>query len=308
MNNIKSNFSIKDLENLSGVRAHTIRIWEKRYNLLNPDRTQTNIRTYTIESLQKLLNVSYLNSNGYKISKIAVMDKDQLNEAVKSIASLSECTNHSLTAFKLAMLNFDQRLFDDTYQNLIEKKDFDEVFTSIIIPLLNEIGMLWQTDTITPANEHFMSSLVRQKILIKIEELQNNLRYNNNKVFVLFLPNNEIHELGLMYLQYQLLKFGHQTIYLGQSVPMESLIDLLKCYDVLNFVSFFTVMPETGKVADYISTFNDKILTKGDHKLLLLGRKLAEVKLECLPSKVEAYTSIESLVDQVAMTRANVSA
>ena len=150
MNNIKVDFSIKDLEKLSGIKAHTIRIWEKRYNLLQPERTSTNIRHYSLKSLQKLLNVVFLNNNGLKISKIALLDEDEIPVNVREIASRGKVEHHAINSLKIAMLNFDQVLFYNTYNSLLQEKTFREIFYDIFIPLLNELGLLWQTDTITP--------------------------------------------------------------------------------------------------------------------------------------------------------------
>lgn len=155
MNNVKSKFSIKDLENLTGIKAHTIRIWEKRYNLLSPNRTDTNIRFYELADFQKLLNVSYLNNNGYKISKIATLEGNKIPELVRQIAAKSNLNSHAINSFKLSMLNFDQVLFYKTYERLEKEKSFRDIFYTIFIPLLTELGLLWQTDTITPAHEHF---------------------------------------------------------------------------------------------------------------------------------------------------------
>ena len=132
MNTIKTSFSIKDLENLSGIKAHTIRIWEKRYNLLIPERTDTNIRTYNLQSLQKLLNISFLNSNGYKVSQIAALDEFQIATKVKEISFLGNVESHAFNAFKLSMLNFDQALFYNTYNRLLEEKSFREIFYDAI--------------------------------------------------------------------------------------------------------------------------------------------------------------------------------
>ncbi len=123
MNNIKNEFSIKDLENLSGIKAHTIRIWEKRYNLLQPNRTDTNIRNYDLENLQKLLNVSFLNNNGYKISKISKLGERDIAMHVKEIALKKNLENHALNAFKVAMLNFDQAHFYKIYNKLSRRKN-----------------------------------------------------------------------------------------------------------------------------------------------------------------------------------------
>jgi len=166
MNNVKTKFSIKDLENLSGIKAHTIRIWEKRYNLFQPNRTDTNIRYYSLASLQKLLNISYLNRNGYKVSKIAKLKTEEIPALVKEIAQENDANNHSVNLFKMAMLNFDQTLFYNTFNDLEKENSFHDIFYNTLVPLLDEIGLLWQTDTITPAHEHFIVELIKQKILI----------------------------------------------------------------------------------------------------------------------------------------------
>jgi DNA-binding transcriptional MerR regulator len=296
MNNIKNRFSIKDLENLTGIKAHTIRIWEKRYNLLTPKRTETNIRYYDLESFQKLLNVSYLNNNGYKISKIATIDEDKIPDLVREIASESNSESHAINAFKLAMLNFDQVLFYKTYESLLKEKAFDEIFYDIFIPLLTEIGLLWQTDTITPAHEHFLTSLLRQKILINTEKIQSTQVNKSEKTFVLYLPDNEIHELGLMFINHQIVSKGYQSIFLGQSVPIESLTHLQNYYDDITYVSYFTVKPEKENIKKYITDFESIILSKPNTQFWILGQMLNALDLDKLPKSMKAFKSIKSLI------------
>ncbi|WP_298760089.1 MerR family transcriptional regulator [uncultured Psychroserpens sp.] len=299
MNNVKSTFSIKDLENLTGIKAHTIRIWEKRYNLLQPERTDTNIRYYSLGNLQKLLNISYLNNNGYKISKIASLENDEVTKLVKEVAQSDQTNNHSIDTFKLSMLNFDQKLFYDTYEGLLKEKTFIEMFYQDFIPLLSEIGMLWQTDTITPAHEHFLTSLIRQKILINTEKLQSKNQIDTNKVFVLYLPDNEVHELGLMIINHEIIARGHQAIFLGQSVPLNSLKDLLSYYDDITFVSYFTVKPEKEYIDEYLKDFSDNLLIEKSIKLWIIGRMLEELDLNKLPKQITPFNTIEELVKKL---------
>lgn len=296
MNNIQVNFSIKDLENLTGIKAHTIRIWEKRYNLLSPNRSETNIRNYSLTSFQKLLNISYLNNNGLKISKIADLREEEIPIKVREIASRAKIEDHAINALKMAMINFDQVSFYNTYNNLIESKTFSEVFYSVFLPLLNEIGLLWQTNTITPAHEHFLSVHIKQKILLNIERLQSLEPRPVSKTFILFLPDHEIHDIGLLFINYQLRSKGYHTIFLGESMPMESLTDLHEFFNEITFVSYFTVQPETENIAPYIEKFNDLLLKKDNSKLMLLGPKLAELKDMKLLEKVSIFNSIENLV------------
>jgi DNA-binding transcriptional MerR regulator len=297
MNNIKSQFSIKDLENLTGIKAHTIRIWEKRYNLLKPNRTDTNIRYYDLASFQKLLNVSFLNNNGYKISKITTIKEDEIPRLVREIATKNDSDNYAINAFKLAMLNFDQTLFYSTYDSLLKEKSFKSLFYDVFIPMLSNIGMLWQTDTITPAHEHFITTLIRQKILVNTENIQSKQVNKSKKTFVLYLPDNEIHELGLMFLNYEIVSHGYHSIFLGQSIPLENLTDLQNYYDDITFISYFTIKPEKENLPSYINSFNETILKPSNSKFWILGQMITHMDLANLPSEVKTFNSIESLIN-----------
>ncbi|MGB2225653.1 MAG: MerR family transcriptional regulator, partial [Polaribacter sp.] len=160
MNNIKKEFTIKDLENISGIKAHTIRIWEKRYNLLEPNRSETNIRSYNPESLQKLLNIVLLNKNNFKVSKIAKMSNEEIIVQARELAFQNAIEDEAINSFKIAMFQFDKILFNNTYNKLLHKKTFREIFKDVFIPFLEHIGLLWQTDTLLAAHEHFISNLI----------------------------------------------------------------------------------------------------------------------------------------------------
>ena len=298
MNNVKNVFSIKDLENISGIKAHTIRIWEKRYNILEPMRTDTNIRLYNLQNVQKLLNITLLHNHGYKISKISKFSEDKIPQITNDIISEKSVKHHAISAFKMAMINFDQTLFFTTYNNLLSEKSFREVFFDVIIPLMNEIGLLWQTDTITPAQEHFISYLIKQKLLINTEKLQIIPATKKDKLFILFLPMNEIHELGLMYLNYEILSMGYKTIYLGESVPIESLIDLKNHFDNITFVCYMTVEPNKEKVSNYIHDITTKALDESSH-LWLIGRMVEHVEQNNISNKISMFHTIKELVDNL---------
>lgn len=297
MNNVKKVFSIRDFENLSGIKAHTIRIWEKRYNLFEPERTTTNIRTYSLQSLQKLLNITLLYNNGYKISKIAKMQEGDIPLAVKEIVAKKSIKNHVLNTFKLAMINFDQVLFFNTYNTLLSDHSFRDIFKDYFVPLLHELGLLWQTDTITPAHEHFITGLIKQKIQVNIEKLQQNEATELDKIFVLYLPEEEIHEIGLLYINYELVLRGYKTIYLGQSIPLENLGDLNNFAENLYFISYFTVAPTKEKINSYLDQFST--LTKGIPNLWILGRQIQLLEDEQLSSNIRTFNSIELLVEEL---------
>ena len=296
MNNVKNVFSIKDLENISGIKAHTIRIWEKRYNVLQPMRSDTNIRYYNLVNLQKLLNITLLHDHGYKISRIAKFTEQQIPEAVREIISEKSVKSHAISSFKMAMINFDQSLFTKTYDNLLSEKSFREVFYEVFIPLMNEIGLLWQSDTITPAHEHFISYLIKQKLLINTEKLQILQPTNDEKVFVLYLPSNEIHELGLMYLNYEVLHHGYRSIYLGESIPLDNLKDLKKYFNKVTFISYLTVEPNKDEINPYIKAINDEVLNDTDTELWLLGRMVDFIEPQNISDKTRIFKSISDLV------------
>ncbi|WP_035667670.1 MerR family transcriptional regulator [Flavobacterium sp. 83] len=298
MNNIKSVFSIKDLENLSGIKAHTIRIWEKRYDILQPMRTDTNIRLYDLASLQKLLNITLLHDYGYKISKIATFPQEKIPFLVREIISTKNAKNHAISAFKMAMMNFDQELFFNTYNWLIAEKSFKEIFRQVFIPLMNELGLLWQSDTITPAHEHFVSYLIKQKLLVNTEKLQVLKQTKFDKVFVLSLPMNEIHELGLMYLNYEILLNGYKTIYLGESMPIENLKDLKKHFDSIVFVSYMTVQPDKDCINEYVAKMTSE-LVDNNTELWFTGRLVEFINKEALSDKISLFDSFSELIDQI---------
>lgn len=298
MNNVKNTFSIKDLENLSGIKAHTIRIWEKRYNVLEPMRTDTNIRFYDLNALQKLLNITLLHDYGYKISKISKMPAEKIPELVRDIVSNKSAKNHAISSFKLAMMNFDQNLFFKTYDTLLSEKSFREVFFEVFIPLMEEIGFLWQVDTITPAHEHFISYLIKLKLLVNTEKIQSKEPTRNDKVFVLYLPMNEIHELGLMYLNYEILSQGYKTIYLGESVPTDSLKDIKKYFDNIVYVCYMTVEPEKAEVNNYIKNLKEEILDENS-EVWLIGRMTENVDPKSISNNVNVFNSINQLVENI---------
>ena len=298
MNNIKNVFSIKDLENLSGIKAHTIRIWEKRYDILQPMRTDTNIRLYDLASLQKLLNITLLHDYGYKISKIATYPQDKIPSLVREIISNKTAKSHAISELKMEMMNFDQELFFNTYNWLIAEKSFKEIFHQVFIPLMNELGLHWQSDTITPAHAHIISYLIKQKLLVNTEKLQVMKPTKTDKVFVLSLPMNEIHELGLMYLNYEILLEGYRTIFLGESMPIDNLKDLKKNFDSIVYVSYLTVQPERDILDSYVQKMSEELIDD-DTELWFIGRQTEFINKEGLSDKITIFSSINELVSEI---------
>lgn len=215
-------YKIKDIETLTGIKAHTIRIWEKRYGLVLPKRTDSHIRTYDDDELVLLLNIVLLNKNGIKISKIAELSNEEIIEKVWSIkgdTSIDDSTERLI----LALIELDELLFRTTIQNYIDKNGLEETFSKILVSFLDRIGIMWMIGTINPAQEHFISNLIRQKIIFEIEKLP--VPDTSQTPIILFLPEHEWHEISLLLYHFVLRKNGAYTIYFGQSLPYDSLIE-----------------------------------------------------------------------------------
>jgi DNA-binding transcriptional MerR regulator len=294
LDNIQKDFTIKDLENISGIKAHTIRIWEKRYNLLEPKRTDTNIRYYSHENLQKILNVVLLSKNGFKISIIAKMSREEMLLQSREVAFGSNTNDAAINDFKLAMFQFDKVLFDKTYNKLLLKKHFEKIVKDVFIPFLNHIGLLWQTDTILPAHEHFISNLIAQKIHLNIE-LITTIVNESNKTYVLFLPENEIHELGLLYVNYELLLKGNRTIYLGQNLPLDNLKCFFDYQEDLCFITSLTVKPYNSKIEDYFNQV-ESLLENSKHEFIAVGRRTSLLKAKDYKSNISFFNSIADIL------------
>ena len=220
-------YSIKDLERLSGIKAHTIRIWEKRYNLVTPKRTETNIRFYDDEDIKKILNIAFLNKHGYRISQIAQLDDNEITSKITDISEEDNDSDSLIDNLIISMIELDERKFDKILSTAILKSGFEKTVLYTIYPFFQKIGILWQTGAINPAQEHFISNLVRQKLIVAIDGiLEENIP--DSKRFILFLPEGELHEIGLLFYFYLLKKRGHSVIYLGQSVPFEDLATVIE--------------------------------------------------------------------------------
>ena len=250
-----SSYSIKDLEQLSGIKAHTLRIWEQRYNLLTPKRTETNIRYYDDGDLKLILNVALLNDNGFKISKIVSMSPDEVRQEVMKLTDRSLTHDDQIHALTICMIEMDEDRFDKVLTTNIIKLGFEQTMLNIIYPFLSKIGVLWQTGAINPAQEHFISNLVRQKLIVAIDGQVPSL---GGKKFLLFLPEGELHEISLLFASYIIKSKGHKVIYLGQSTPKH---DLDAVYDLLEpdyILTVITTSPSIEFAQDYVNNLAKK--------------------------------------------------
>lgn len=251
-----ASYKIKDLEILTGIKAHTLRIWEKRYDFIKPDRTDTQIRTYSDEELVVLLNVALLNKNGVKISKIADMSRVQIANKVLEFTSLKD-TEQSQEKLLLALIELDEQLFKNTLQELIDACGLELTFTEHLIPFLDRIGVMWQVGTINPAQEHFISNLIRQKIISTIDGLD--IPTSKSQPVMLFLPEHEWHEISLLFYQFSLRKHGIPTVYLGQSLPYDSLLDAIKKVKPSALVSSWLTAVDEQFMVNYLQQLQKDI-------------------------------------------------
>ncbi len=281
-------YSINDLEKITGIKAHTIRIWEKRYNVVDPERTETNIRYYNDSDLKKLLNISTLNKHGFKISEIVKMGNDRLCEKIVEISNASNDYESYINNLIVSMIELDEDKFEKVLSSSIIKMGFEKTVTSIIYHFLEKVGVLWQVGTINPAQEHFITNLIRQKIIIAIDGQDNNLR-SDAKTFLLFLPENELHELGLLFYTYVIKKAGHKVIYLGQSVPMKDVLEVIKIRKADYILTYFVAALETKVIPDYLKAISEGF----DHKdIFIAGYQIQQIPGD-LPRNIKPLQDAE---------------
>ncbi|MBN1185202.1 MAG: MerR family transcriptional regulator [Bacteroidales bacterium] len=286
-----SKYSIKDLERLSGIRAHTIRIWEKRYKLLDPSRTSTNIRYYSDDDLKKILNISLLNKQGVKISHLSGLSAEDIAEkvmmTVKDISNYDAVIDHLI----ISIIELDEQKFNKDFSRALTQMGFEDIIIRIIFPLLDKIGILWMTGSINPAQEHFFSYLVRQKLIVAIDELIVKSHHNPQR-FLLFNPEGELHEMGLLFLSYLIKKRGHEVIYFGQSVPIKDLAEAIDTihYDYLltSVISVYSGKELMTYLTKLAETFPQKTIYASGNQVLNLTQKL--------PHNIKKIDTIEDFI------------
>lgn len=264
-------FSISDIESLIGIKAHTIRAWEARYNLVPPKRTPTNIRYYEEEDLKHLLNIVTLNEKGYKISRIAKMDKAQINDLVLQLQA--DYNNDTVQVLRLsdAALKYDEIAFAEILSGCIEELGLVDTMDLVLFPFMKKVGMLWQTGAIDPSHEHFASNLIRDRMIVEIDKLSKPDR-KDPKRFLLFLPEAEMHETGLLFARYLLKRCGMDTLYLGQEIPYPDIKKVITHYKP-DYAFIVLTSLNLGKDINKILT---KVLDHLDVPLLVAGSLISE--------------------------------
>ncbi len=269
-------YSIKDLEKLSGIKAHTIRIWEQRYGLINPQRTQTNIRYYEDDDLKLILNIALLNKNGIKIAKIAKMTKEEVAEKVAAISEINFEYGTQLDAMTISMIEMDEYKFDRIISTNIHQIGFERTMLEIIYPFLEKLSLLWLTGSINPAQENFMSYLIRQKLIVAIDK-EPLVGSKGSKKFLIYLPEGEKQELTMLFMHYLIKARRHQVIYIGQEM---SLSDIRDAYDIHHPDYIFTMITETF-AKEPVKHYADKLSSMfHDANILLSGYQVVAQNLK----------------------------
>lgn len=291
-------YSIKDLENLSLIKAHTIRIWEKRYALIEPQRTDTNIRYYNDEDVKKLLNVSVLVQNGIKISHVAKMGDDEIKQKASFILQNPNDVDNHVKNLIIAMIELSEAKFEKVLNKTIITMGFEKTMMYLVYPFLEQIGVMWQTGSINPAHEHFISNLIRQKLMVAIDSIEPTDLKKPHK-FILFLPEGELHELGLLFYSYLIKVRGHEVLYLGQATPLKSVLESSEIWPP-DFLVFFAISSFAGISRDkYVQEVAEMFPKTG---IIVAGQQIRDSKMD-FPKNVQKIENAFDLITIVQKLR-----
>lgn len=261
-------YSIRDLEKLTGIKAHTIRIWEQRYRLITPARTDTNIRYYTDENLRHLFNIALLNRNGIKISKLAQMSVDEIATKGAAIAQNSPNPNSQIDALTLAMIDLNEAAFEQVFVEYVTANTFESAMLELVYPFLDKLRLLWLTNSISPAHEKFVGQIIRRKLMCAVD---NATARTDSPVFLLYSPEGEAQELTLLFIQYLLRSREMRVVYLGANIAVGELRDACQ---TLKPDYVFTILQEPLP-RQPIQTYVDSVAQSiSGSELLLTGQQL----------------------------------
>lgn len=284
-------YSIKDLEQLSGIKAHTLRIWEHRYEIIEPQRTHSNIRYYDDSDLKLVLNISYLNQNGHKISRIARMTLQEIEKAVMGIASSNLEYPNQVNALVIAMVSLNEVRFEKIIATNTLQFGFENTMIHIVYPFLERIGFLWQTGSINPAHEHFITNLIRQKLIVAIDG-HSSSEHPDIKKYLLFLPEGETHELGLLFAAYIIKSRGNRMIYLGQNMPLDDLATTVQTYQPDYVLGIMTSTPANEEAIQYA----EQLVHLFPQQTILLTGYQAITQKHKMPSGVHVLAQVADLI------------
>lgn len=287
-------FTIKDLENLSGIKSHTIRIWEQRYSFLKPRRTDTNIRYYNNEELKTILNVALLNKYGFKISHIDKMTESDMSQKILSINDQYAQQENVVNSMIQAMINMDLDVFDLVLNDYIKMRGIEKTIHQLIFPFMERIGVLWVTGHINPAQEHLVSNMIKQKLIVGTEMISPMIKLN--KTGVLFLPEGEFHELGLLYVQFLLKSKGIKVYYLGANVPIEDVEYVIKHKNPDFIYSHLTSMSSAFSFEKFINLSLKKL---NGVPFIISGRLAASYEKK-IPPQINFKKSVQEVTEFIS--------
>jgi DNA-binding transcriptional MerR regulator/methylmalonyl-CoA mutase cobalamin-binding subunit len=284
---------IKDLENITGIKAHTIRIWEQRYKLIEPHRTDTGIRYYDEDQLRLILNVSILNNNGFKISKIAEMSLEEIYDKCQQLSESVSKYDGQIQSLISTMMTFDEREFNKILSINILKMGIEETMIQVVFPFMDQIGLLWLSGSIHPAHEHFISNLIRQRLHVAIDNLNYSVTSESRK-FLVFVPTGENHDISIMFANYVLRSRGHEVIYLGTQTPFEDLYTIFDMRKPDFIFSIITALNSNVSIQTFINSLGKHWK---DTEILLSGNQIINRKDLKIPENVNVLNSPMALFD-----------
>jgi methanogenic corrinoid protein MtbC1 len=287
-------FTIRDLENLSGIKAHTIRIWELRYSFLKPKRSNTNIRYYDSEELKKLLNVALLNRYGYKISHISKMDQHTVSDKILSLTSTEAQQERIINELLHGMIDLDTEEFESILDKYIRENGIDNTINNLIFPFMQRIGILWLTDHVRIAQEHLVSNVIRQKLIMGIENTRA-AHKQAERTILLFLPEGEHHELGILYVYYLLRTSGVKVIYLGADVPVSELEYVCKAKSPTFLFTHLTSLPPRFNMENYLNTLQKHLA----HCTIVMSGRVIQQYSKKIPPNVRFKKSLEEVMAEL---------
>ncbi len=289
-----NSFTIKDLENLSGIKAHTIRIWEQRYNFIKPERTDTNIRYYSNDELKKILNVALLNKYGFKISHIDKMNEGEMKEKILSLNQMEAQQERIVNELIQCMVDIDIEKLEMILDKFISARGIERTITQIIFPFLEKIGILWLTNHINPAQEHLVTNIIRQKLIVGIDGIATSLKVN--KSVLLFLPEGEYHELGLLFMCYLLKSRGVTALYLGSNVPLKDVEYVVKLKKPDYLYSHLTTVGQNFNFDKFITNVTQKFA----HIPVIISGQLTNTYQKKIHAPLNFKKSFAEVMDFVA--------
>jgi MerR family transcriptional regulator, light-induced transcriptional regulator len=284
-------FTIKDVENLSGIQAHTLRIWEQRYSFLKPQRSNTNIRYYTNEELKAILNVALLNRFGYRISRISKMSAEEIAEKIMGLLPNEAQHQHIINQMLEQMIDMQLDHFDELLSQIIRQFGLAQAFTQIIFPFLERIGMLWAVGRVNAAQEHFVSNIIRQKLLAETEALPT--PQQSDKKILLFLPEGELHEIGILFIQYLIKQQGLQNWYLGANVPVSDVSYVADTKKPSHLYTHLTAVGQSFSLEKFVSRMHE---LQPDTPIIVSG-PVTFGYTQDLPGNVRFYNSPQEILD-----------